>query len=109
MRLNEESERYFNRGEKRVSSHLSYAILLRPRSYSDRDPTQTAILLRLRSYSDRDPTQAAILLRPRSYSDRVAQVVERDASNIKVVSSILTAVKVFFTFPVERHSLISSI
>ena len=36
-----------------------------------------------------------------SYSDRVAQVVERDASNIKVVSSILTAVKVIFTFPVE--------
>ena len=29
-----------------------------------------------------------------SYSDRVAQVVEHDASNIKVVSSILTAVKV---------------
>ena len=38
-----------------------------------------------------------------SYSDRIAQVVERDASNIKVVSSIVTAVKVFFTFPVERH------
>ena len=43
-----------------------------------------------------------------SYSDRIAQVVERDASNIKVVSSILTAVKVFFTFPVETHSLEST-
>ena len=38
-----------------------------------------------------------------SHSDRVAQVVERDASNIKVVSSILTAVTVFFTLPVETH------
>ena len=43
-----------------------------------------------------------------SYSGRVAQVVERDTSNIKVVSSILTAVKVFFTFPVETHSLKST-
>ena len=43
-----------------------------------------------------------------SYSDRVAQVVERDASNIKAVSSILTAVKVFFTCPVETHSLEST-
>ena len=43
-----------------------------------------------------------------SYSDRIAQVVERDASNIKVVCSILTAVKVFFTFPVETHSLEST-
>ena len=32
-----------------------------------------------------------------SYSDRVAQVVERDASNIMVVSSILTTVEVFFS------------
>ena len=37
--------------------------------------------------------------------DRAAQTVERDASNIKVVISILTAVKVLFTFPVETHSL----
>ena len=43
-----------------------------------------------------------------SYSDRVAQMVERDASNIKVVSSILTVVKVFFTFMVEMHSLEST-
>ena len=39
-----------------------------------------------------------------SYSDCVAQMVERDASNIKVVSSILTVVNEFFTFPVETHS-----
>ena len=43
-----------------------------------------------------------------SYSARVVQMAERDASNIKVVSSILTAVKVFFTFPVETHSLEST-
>ena len=34
---------------------------------------------------------------------RVAQVVEHDANNIKVVSSILIAVKLFLTFPVETH------
>ena len=43
-----------------------------------------------------------------SYSDRLAQVVERNASNMKVVSLILTAVKVFFTFQVETHSLEST-
>ena len=30
-----------------------------------------------------------------SYSDRVAQVVERDANNIKVGSSILTVVNIY--------------
>ena len=37
--------------------------------------------------------------------DREAQTVEQDASNINVVSSILTAVyvKEFFTFPFETH------
>ena len=43
------------------------------------------------------------------YSDsdlhRIAQMVDRDAMNIKVVSSNLIAVKVFLTFPVETLSL----
>ena len=73
--IKRKSEKQFNRGENQTHDLDVASVMLYRLSY-------------------------AVSVRVTHDLDRVAQTVEHDASNIKVVSSILTAVKEFFIFSV---------